>query len=344
MKKIIILVLSVMMLAQTIVAAADFTDMPQNPDAQVAIENAVANGLLSGYEDKTVRPDNNITRGEMAAIITRACKVTEEGDISKFVDVTPNDWFFSPISKAFEMGAFAGDGNYMHPTSNITFQECFTVLSQVFDLLPPYVLVSAAPDPLPENTVMQGRRLYDISSLAQFSDSAEVAGWAKVFVAGVVANGGWSGVNGKITPTAYITRSQFAMVMDNLIKNYIDQPGTYTELPAGNTMIRCDGVILNGVTINDNLYIGDSVSPNGVTLEAIKANNKLVIRGCGTPVSIGNAGNKTFGDVGITVTGHVEALRVIRPYINVDMSNSTYGTLYTVPDTNLTVTAPTLQN
>lgn len=339
MKKIVTLAIAAMMLAQTAAGAANFTDMPQDPQAANAIENAVANGLLSGYEDSTVRPDNNITRGEMAAIITRACKVTNEGDISRFIDVAQGDWYYSPIAKAYEMGAFSGDGQYMHPKSNITFQECFTVLSQVFDILPPYVLTSAAPDPLPENTILQGRRVYDISSLAQFTDSAEVAEWAKIFVAGVVSCGGWSGVDGKITPTAYITRSQFAMVMDNLIKNYIDEPGTYNELPAGNTMIRCDGVILNGVTMNDNLYIGDSVSPNGVTLEAIKANNKLVIRGCATPIIADEVGNKTFGDVGITVSGHVEALRVIRPYINVDMSNATYGTLYTIPDTNLTVTA-----
>lgn len=344
MKKIITLALAVMLLAQTAVGAASFTDMPADARTASAIENSVKNGLLSGYEDSTVRPDNNITRGEMAAIITRACKVTEEGNISKFVDVKAEDWFYSPIAQAYEMGAFAGDGNYMHPTSNITFQECFTVLSQVFDLLPAYTLPAVIPDPLPENTLMQGKRLYDVSVLTQFSDSAEIADWAKVFVAGVVANGGWSGVDGKITPQAYITRAQFAVVMDNLIKNYIDQPGTYTELPAGNTMIRCDGVVLKGVTTADNIYIGDSVSPNGVALEEIKANKKLIIRGCATPVDTDNSGNKSFGDVGITITGHVELLRVIRPYINVDMSNATYGTLYTVPNTNLTITAPLPKN
>lgn len=339
MKKIIILALSAMLMVQSVAGAATFTDMPADPAVSSAIENAVNNGLLSGYEDNTVRPDDNIRRSEMAAIITRACKVEEEGDISKFTDVKAEDWFYSAIAKAYAMGAFAGDGSNMNPNVNITFQECFTVLSQVFDLLPAYVVPATVPNPLPENTLFSGKRLYDISALNQFSDAADIADWAKVFVCGVVANGGWSGVDGKITPTAFITRGQFAVVMDNLIKNYIDQPGTYTELPEGDTMIRCDGVVLEGVTTNDDLYIGDSVSANGITINNLTANKKFIVRGCATPVVADEAGNKTFGDVGLTVTGHIQALRLIRPYINLDMSNSTYGTLYTVADTNLTITA-----
>lgn len=338
MKKIIIFALSAMLMAQPVLGAAAFTDMPTDPAASAAIENAVNNGLLSGYEDNTVRPDDNIKRSEMAAIITRACKVEEEGDISKFTDVNTGDWFYSAIAKAYAMDALAGDGSSMNPNVNITFQECFTVLSRVFDLLPPYVVSSAIPDPLPENTLFSGKRLYDISALTEFSDASDIADWAKVYVCGVVANGGWSGIDGKLTPTAYITRGQFAIVMNNIIKNYIDEPGTYTELPEGNTMIRCDGVVLDDVTTDYDLYIGDSVSANGITINSLTANKRLVIRGCATPVA-DDSGNKTFGDVGIAVAGHVQALRLIRPYINLDMLNSTYGMLYTVADTNISVTA-----
>lgn len=338
MKKIIIFALSAMLMAQPVFGAAAFTDMPTDPTASAAIENAVNNGILSGYEDNTVRPDDNIKRSEMAAIITRACKVEEEGDISKFTDVNTGDWFYSAIAKAYAMDALAGDGNNMNPNVNITFQECFTVLSRVFDLLPPYVVSSAMPDPLPENTFFSGKRLYDISALAEFSDASDIADWAKVYVCGVVANGGWSGISGKLTPTAYITRGQFAIVMNNIIKNYIDEPDTYTELPEGSTMIRCDGVVLDGVTTDYDLYIGDSVSANGITINSLTANKRLVIRGCATPAT-DESGNKTFGNVGIAVAGHVQALRLIRPYINLDMLNSTYGTLYTVADTNISVTA-----
>lgn len=338
MKKIITLALALFMLAQVPVSAA-FSDMPQDAEIATAITNAVNNGLLSGYEDGTVRPDANIRRSEMAVIITNACRVVNEGDISSFVDVKSGDWFYSPIAKAYEMGAFAGGGNYMHPNNNITFQECFTVLSQVFDLLPAYKWPVYSQEALPENTLLSGLRLYDISALANFSDASEVADWAKIYVCGVVANGGWNGVDGKLTPNAYITRGQFAVVMNNLIQNYIDQPGTYTELPAGNTMIRCDGVVLNNVVTDYDLYIGDSVSPLGITINNIRVNKRFVVRGCATPVPSDKEGNKTYGEEGIFLSGHVESLRIIRPYINLNMLNATANQRYSVPDTMVTFRA-----
>lgn len=320
--KIAALVLAAVMTASVSVSAADFTDMPSDASSAAAINNAVANGLLSGYEDNTVRPDNNIKRSEMAAIITRACKVTELGDISRFADVSTGDWFYNAIAQAYAMGAFAGDGNNMNPNNNITFQECFTVLSQVFDLLPPY-------------TGQTPNRVYDFSCLNSYADASDVAEWAKPFYAGIVYNGGWSGLDGKLTPTAYITRAQFASVMDNLIKNYIDEPGTYSDLPAGNTMVRCDDVIIENAKYDGTLYVGDSVSGGKITLKDVDF-SRLVVRGCATPTDNGK-GSKTFGDVGITVTGKVGALRIIRPYINADISQLAADAIYTVDGTNFII-------
>ena len=331
MKKIKIasLALCAALAVSSAASAASFTDMPSDTAEAAAITNAVTNGLLSGYEDNTVRPGDNIKRSEMAAIITRACKVTELGDISRFTDVNSSDWFHDAIAKAYDMGSFSGDGNNMYPNNNITFQECFTVLSQVFNLLPPY-------------TGTEPNRIYDFSSLNDYSDSAEIAEWAKPFFAGVVYNGGWSGIDGKLTPTAYITRVQFASVMDKLIQNYIDEPGTYTELPKGNTMIRSDGVIIQNAKIEDNLYIGDSVSANGLTLTNIDAEKKLVIRGCATPIDDGN-GSKKYGDYGLTISGSVHSLRLIRPYINVDISKLKCDSIYTVKNTHCMIGNATVE-
>ncbi len=335
--KITALAMSVALAFSSVASAATFTDMPADPTAALAIENAVKNGLISGYEDNTVRPDANIKRSEMAVIISQACKVTKEGDISRFTDVTKDDWYYSAMAKAYEMGAFSGDDqNRMNPTNNITFQECFTVLSQVFDLTPPAVKLDSVPDTLPENIIAKDKRYYSVEALSSFTDKNEVADWAKYFVAGVVANGGWNGVDGKITPTAYITRAQFSIVMDNLIQNYIDTPDTYTELPEGNTMIRCDGVVLDNVTTDGVIYIGDSVSENGITVNNLTANDKFVVRGCATPVTDAT-GKTTYGDIGIKVTGHFENMRIIRPYIYLDMSEATYGAVYAVKDTNLAI-------
>lgn len=315
---------------------ADFSDMPSDEGLKTAIENAVSNGLLSGYEDGTVRPDANITRAEMASIITRACGADNEADISAFSDVPADAWYHSAFAKAYRMGAFSGDDQkLMHPQNNITFQECFTILSQVFDLLPEYTIVRKSADEIPENTVYVGGktpRLYDVSILNSYADGAEVAAWAKVFVSGVVANGGWSGENGYLTPVAYITRGQFATVMNNLIQNYIDTPGTYTELPAGNTMIRCNDTVIDGVKSDSSLYIADCVLPLGIVFNNATI-NRLVIRGCATEV--GEDGKPVNSDYGISPTGSFNSIRVIRPYIAADLSGCSYKGLYATEDTSV---------
>lgn len=242
--------------------AQTFIDMPQNWTT-TALENAVKNGLLKG-DGERILPDDNITRAEMAAIIVRAFGATEKADIDQYVDVEKDKWYYEELSKAVAMGAFQGDGNKMTPQVNITFQECFTVLSQVFHL--------EYHEP-------------DLSVLNQFSDGDQVAGWAQGFAARIVQNGYWDGIDGQLLPTTYITRSQFAVLMDNFIQAYIDEPGDYTELPAGNVMIRTPDVNLADVTTDGDIILGEGCGESDITLDNVTCDT-LLIRG-GNTISVG---------------------------------------------------------
>lgn len=318
----------------TVAVSADFSDMPSDIQSAKAITNAVSNGILSGYDDGTVRPDANITRAEMASIITRALGASKEADISEFSDVPADSWYYSAFAKAYAMGAISGDDQKrMNPQNNITFQECFTILSQVFDLLPPYTRVSGDVQ-TSEYAIFtaENSRLYDISCISKYADNSSIADWAKIFVAGVVANGGWDGENGNLTPTAYITRGQFARVMDNIVKNYIDEPGTYTELPEGNTMIRTNGVILNGVYSESDIYVSDCVEPDGIKMGDIEI-NRLVVRGCATDTDDEEV--LANSDPGISIAGTFNAIRVIRPWISANLENAKFKSLYTAPQTHV---------
>ena len=201
--------------------------------------------------------------------------------------------------------------------------------------MPKYTISNKADEASSEDSVFVGGktpRIYDISVLRSYIDSANIAAWAKVYFAGVVANGGWSGENGYLTPTAYITRGQFATVMDNLIKNYIDTPGTYTELPSGNTIIRCSNVVLDGVSTDSSLYISDCVLPFGVEFNNAKI-NRLVVRGCAT--ELGENGEPVNDDYGISPKGSFGSIRIIRPYISADLSGCSYEGLYTAEKTSV---------
>ena len=89
--KLSILALSFAALCSTS-AFADFTDMPTEPEAKTALELAVQNGLLTGYDTGEIKPYDNITRAQMAAIVVRAFGATKTADISNFADMNEEQW------------------------------------------------------------------------------------------------------------------------------------------------------------------------------------------------------------------------------------------------------------
>lgn len=301
--------------------AESFSDMP-NDWRTTALENAVSNGLISGMGDGTIAPDANITRAQMAAIIVRALGATEKSDISAFADVSADKWYYDELAKAVYMQAFSGDGNNMNPEKNITFQECFTVLSRVFGLS--YQI---------DDSSVSG-------VLAEYADGAEVADWAKKYYASVVDGGYWTGgESGLLRPAEYITRGEFAVVMDKLVAKYINSEADAEQLPEGNILVRADGVKLDGKTINGDLIIGDGVAANSASFDNINVTGSLVVRGGATPTE--KDGTLTYGDIGIKLSGVCDRVYIIAPYISADISSLKYNSGHAVKDTNVFVNVMT---
>ncbi len=298
-KKIIPTVLAISMLASVSASAQDFPDMPDDWTKE-SIEKAVENGLLGGFEDGTIRPNNNITRAQMATIIVRSFGATQEADITKFTDMNPTDWHYSAFAKAVQMQAFGGDQlNHLNPNNYITFQECFKVVSSVFGLI-------VIDDPRAGKVGLNNQ---DLTVLDKFEDGAEVSDWAKPYVAAVVSNGYWDGLDGKLTPKAYITRAQFAVLMDNLVKTYITEPGTYSEFEDGNIMIKAENVTLKNVTTDDYIIIADGVkeTEEGINFVDCEVKGCLTMRGAGQNVSY---------------KGFLQYLAVIGPNLNINVTLS----------------------
>ncbi len=281
MKKILALVLVFMLSLGTVAFAADFKDMPDDWST-AALTAAVENGLLGG-SGGYIKPSDNMTRAEMATIMARACGATKEAVITGFTDVNPDDWFYASMAKAVAMGAFTGSDNKLNPNNPITRQEAFLVLSRVFGLATFNV---------------------DTTILDQFKDGDKVDDWAKNGVAAIVASGYVAGNDGYINPLNNISRAEFAVVMDRLIKYYIDD--TETEIPTdGNVMIRVPGVNLNNIVTEKMVVIGDGVGEGNIEVKNAEILNKLVVR-AGTKVSVDGVFTEIATVVpGIVVSGDV---------------------------------------
>ncbi len=233
-----------------------FLDMPEDWST-TALENAVKNGLLSGYDGK-ILPKDNLTRAQMAAIMNRAFGSKEVAPLESYTDVAESAWYYSDMAKAVQMKTFVGSDDKLNPDDYITREEAFTVLARAFKL-------SKADESVPD----------------RFSDKALVSDWAKYNVASLVNSGYIEGSNGKLNPKKNITRAEFAQLMDNMIKNYIKESGTYTEDLDGNVMINVPDVTLKDMKITGDLIIGDGVGDGDVTLDSIVVTGRTVIRGGG---------------------------------------------------------------
>jgi hypothetical protein len=277
-----------------------FADMPDNWST-AALNKAVDNDLLKGYEvgdKKLIRAENPLTRAEMAAVVNRAFGATVSSKLKGVTDVSSTAWFAEDMAKAVKMGTFALDTK-MRPNDNITRQEAFAVLARAFKATSTDV---------------------NHKALDKFLDKANISTWALYDLCGMAEAGYIQGFNGNLQPKANITRAEFAVVMDNLVKQYIDKAGTATEVvAAGNVLVRSAGVTLKDVTVKGDLVIGDGVGEGDAILDNVKVEGRTVVRGGGVNSVIikgdSNLGKvvlaKTTGEVRVTVEGNAKVEVII---------------------------------
>ena len=90
---------------------------------------------ISGYPDGTVKPQNNITRAETAAIFYRLLddnvRKASQTSANKFSDVGPNDWFNTEVSTLSRLGIIKGysDGTFL-PDKPITRAEFAAIITR----------------------------------------------------------------------------------------------------------------------------------------------------------------------------------------------------------------------
>ena len=93
-----------------------------------------SNGIISGYDDGTFRPEEAVTRGQAAAIINRALNYTPK-TIHSFTDVPSTNRFAKDIAAMKELkiiGGFA-DGTFK-PDATMTRAEMAVIVIRAFDV------------------------------------------------------------------------------------------------------------------------------------------------------------------------------------------------------------------
>lgn len=229
---------------------SDFSDFPTDWSAP-AMTHAVQNGLLNGSDGK-ILPKGLLTRAQMATMVNRAFASSAKASLTSFTDMVPGVWHYDEMAKSVQMGVFQGADGKLNPNDPITREQAFAVLARAFGLA-------------------DGKA----SSLDKFSDGAQVSSWAKGAVAALVEQGYVTGANGALNPQSYITRAEFAQVMDALVAAYGDQD-LKDQTVEGNLILRTNSTLEN-VTVKGDLILADGVS--AARLKNVTVTGRLVVRG-----------------------------------------------------------------
>ncbi|MFL8939033.1 S-layer homology domain-containing protein [Rossellomorea oryzaecorticis] len=109
---------------------SSFNDVAKESFASGYIEEAVEKNIIKGYTDGTFRPNDIVTRGQMAIFISRAFQLKETKDI-QFFDVSKSMAAYPSIGKILSAGITNGYSDWtFRPNKELTRAEFSAFLAR----------------------------------------------------------------------------------------------------------------------------------------------------------------------------------------------------------------------
>ncbi len=219
-----------------------------------ALMFAVENGIFQGDANHNLNPGKNITRAEMAAVLTRLLGATGTADLSVFTDADPNAWYYGELSAAVAAGIFNGTtATTIAPTAPITREQAMVVLSRAF-----------------------GIATVNSEAYAQFSDGDTVSEYARFAVGAMKELGLVNGyTDGSVKPKKTITRAEVAQLLFNLFDTIANTPEEIVG--EGRILYRGTDPLPEELTVEGTLILAQG-TPADLTVTNWNIGESLVIR------------------------------------------------------------------
>ena len=131
-RKSVILILATFFIAITTYATSEkvYADDVSGRALEKEMREMIEQGILKGYEDGSIRPEEKVTRGQFAAFISRA--LTLPNGTAGFKDVPPSLKLSTEINKVKQAGLMEGyDDNTFKPDEYITREQVTLTLENV---------------------------------------------------------------------------------------------------------------------------------------------------------------------------------------------------------------------
>ena len=178
-----------------------FVDIEDDKN-KIAIEALAQRGIINGVPGDLFLPENKVTRGEFAVILSKALSLSG-GNQSTFDDVEYSDWFCPYVNAVYGKGIVSGvSATSFNPHGTITRQEAANMVANAIKLCG-------------TDTYISEGRVEGV--LSAYADKDTVSNWAKNNVAYCIACNILDLPDGKIDATKEVTRSEIAQIVYDML-------------------------------------------------------------------------------------------------------------------------------
>lgn len=235
--------------------------------AESAIARMSGYNIVNGYQGK-FRPNDTITRGEMAVILDHVMQYQRRAD-NQFTDLG-QAFYTDAILKAGHAGVMQGADGKVRPKDPISREEAVVMMARAFD-------VEAA------------------NAVINTPDAGSISKWATGSVAAFMEKG-YVNAENAFRPEQSITRAEAVTILNRLLVGYYPSAGSYAASAEGNVVVNTQDVVLKDAVIAGDLILSEGVKDGDVTLENVTVKGRTLIRGGGAN-SIHVMGNSDLGTV-----------------------------------------------
>lgn len=181
--------------------------------AEEAIQKAVEQGMIQGYEDGSFRPDGEVTRAEFIALLVRALALPIEPAnvaVIPFGDIASGDWYAQEAAAAYKARMVNGINEWSFaPNMKISREQMAVLLARAYAFL-------KSTDPFDETS---------IDFTENYRDGSFISSWALPEVNRVLALGLMQGKEaGMFEPQSSASRAEAVQVIVNLLNKESTAP------------------------------------------------------------------------------------------------------------------------
>ena len=257
----VILVILSMAMSLLVPSAMAFSDT-KGHWAEQAITRWENAGVIGGYEDGQFRPDQALTRGELAAMISTIFHLSQTAS-NRYPDLPSGEWFTPYMLRCVAAGFLAGTDMGAEPLAMVTREQAAVIFARAFMI--------------PEET----------SSDTGFFDQWQISDWARPFVRAMKNQKMIAGIGGNLyAPKQPLTRAQAVTILNAAIAQYVDEENAQiTPAQNGITMITASGVTVTGNA--DTVLVTPGATNGKITFQNSTVSGELRVEAANLELVIG---------------------------------------------------------